>query len=237
MPNNQLTVRNTLTPDVWSMIESVAAASFESRQFGIVKQGEASIKLLFCYENNLPLSASNIGLYVVKGRLAVQSNIIASQFRMHPVYDYEIVELTNRNCIINILKDGEVWRSCEFNQDDAKQAGLLSKDVWKKYPKNMYFGRCLTNAYRWFCPELFSQPVYIPEELDMNVDKDGNPIIEAQYDVSEPKQMTLQDLQALYSVAEILAANDGHMPTPDNIEMVAEKLATMKSEDENDSTS
>lgn len=226
--------RNKLTPDVWKMIESIAHASYESRKFGIVKQGEASIKLLFCYENNLPLSAANIGLYVVNGRLAVQSNIIASQFRMHPVYDYEIVDLTEKGCTVNILKSGEVWRSCTFDENDAKRAGLLSKDVWQKYPKNMYFGRALTNAYRWFCPELFSQPVYIPEELNMKVDESGSPIIEVtDYEVSEPKRMTLSDLKARYAIAEILQANDGRVPNDDEIETVAEKLA-MKSEVENE---
>lgn len=230
---NELAIRNKLTPDVWQMLESIAAASFESRKFGIVKQGEASIKLLFCYENNLPLSAANTGLYVVNNRLAVQSNIIASQFRMHPIYDYEIAELTNKSCTIDILKNGEVWKSVAFDENDAKRAGLLAKDNWQKYPKNMYFGRALTNAYRWYCPELFSQPVYIPEELNMRVDESGSPIVEVtDYVITEPKQMTLKDLQDSYSIPEILAANDNKIPqTQEEVEAVAAKLKAMQSED------
>jgi recombinational DNA repair protein RecT len=50
---------------------------------------------------------------------------------------------------------------------DAKAAGLDGKDVWKKYPRNMLFGRAMTNGCRWYCPDIFGgKSVYTPEELN-----------------------------------------------------------------------
>lgn len=212
------TTINKLTPDVWSMLQSVAEASFESRQFGIARTGEAAIKVLFCYENSLPLTAANTGLYIVNKKLAVQSNIIAAKFRQHPDYDYKIKILTDDCCEIEVYRrmfggEPEAIGVSKFDKENAKQAGLLVKDNWRNYPRNMYFGRALTNAYRWYAPDLFSQPVYIPEELGMKVDSEGSPVIEGDFSVVDPQEMTLTDLQKKYAIDDILVANDGKVPS------------------------
>lgn len=225
------TTINKLTPDVWSMLQSVAEASFESRQFGIARQGEAAVKVLFCYENNLPLTAANTGLYIVNKKLAVQSNIIAAKFRQHPDYDYKIKTLTDDCCEIEVYRrmfggEPEVIGISKFDKEDAKTAGLLAKDNWKNYPRNMYFGRALTNAYRWYAPDLFSQPVYIPEELGMKVDSEGSPVIEGDFSVVNNETMTLADLQAKYDIADILKANNDKVPsTEQEILAVDKKLS------------
>ena len=42
------------------------------------------------------------------------------------------------------------------------------KDNYKNYPRNMYFARALSNACRWYCPEVI-QGYYTVEELqDLN---------------------------------------------------------------------
>jgi hypothetical protein len=53
----------------------------------------------------------------------------------------------------------------------------LSGDNWKRYPRNMLFARCISNAARWFCPSVFGGPVYTPDELGAAVDpEEGNVI-------------------------------------------------------------
>ncbi|RDT44717.1 hypothetical protein DXF87_27490, partial [Enterobacter roggenkampii] len=34
-----------------------------------------------------------------------------------------------------------------------------------KFPKNMLFARAMSNGVKWFTPDVFSGPVYTPEEL------------------------------------------------------------------------
>lgn len=237
MSKDLVVMQNKLTPDVWQMLMSVADASFESRQFGIARQGEAAVKVLFCYENNLPLTAANTGLYIVNKKLAVQSNIIAAKFRQHPDYDYKIKTLTDDCCEIEVLRrnhegEFEVVYTSKFDKEDAKQAGLLVKDNWKNYPRNMYFGRALTNGYRWAAPDLFSQPIYIPEELGMKVDSEGSPIIEGEFSVEDEPEMTLKDLQEKFAIADILKANGGNIPANSvEVQAVYEKLSGGESDE------
>lgn len=234
--SNDLVVQNKLTPDIWGMLQDVALASVDSRQFGIARQGEAAIKVLFCYENNLPLTAANTGLYIVNKKLAVQSNIIAAKFRQHPDYDYKIKRLDNEGCEIEILRrndDGkfEVEGISKFDKEDAKTASLLSKEAWKNYPRNLYFGRCISNGQKWYAPDLFSQPIYIPEELGMRVDSEGAPIIDGVIVEDEPNTMTLNDLREKYSIEQILEANNGNIPSTEAEILAVDKVLSGEADD------
>jgi len=48
------------------------------------------------------------------------------------------------------------------SDEDAKKA--LTKNI-DKFPKNMLFARAISNGVKWFCPDVFSGPVYVPEEM------------------------------------------------------------------------
>ena len=56
-----------------------------------------------------------------------------------------------------------------FEEEDARTAGLLGKENWRKYPKNMYFARAISGAARTFCPDVFVGSVYTEDELDSPV--------------------------------------------------------------------
>lgn len=235
---NQLIVpEQKLTPDVYEMLEKIALASYESRKFGLTKPGEGTVKLLFCLEAGLHLSTANTGLYIVNGKLAVQSNVIAAKLRQHPNYDYEIKEHTDKVCTIEIWRLGRsgewgIAGVSSFTIEEARKADLLKKDVWMHYPKNMLFGRALTNGYRWYAPDVFGMPLYIPEELGMKVDGEGSPIIEGVFqDVT--KEMTLADLQAKYDIEAILKANDGKIPSTEKEILAVDKTLGGKT-DENE---
>jgi hypothetical protein len=234
-----------LTPAVWKMIEAIAVAAHESRKVGVTSRGEAAIKFLFCYENGLPLSAANTGLYIVNGRIAAQSNIIAAQIRKHPDYDYRVKQIDNQGCTIEILRRvGGEWRvegEASFTEDDAKRAGLSSKDNYQGYPSDMYFNRALARAQKRFAPDVFSQPVYTPEEMGMPTDDEGN-VIEGQWKVAPPVpasnnpndtpqhtgHQTVPSLTWLvdrYGPEAVMAANGDAIPgTDEEVAAVAAKL-------------
>lgn len=221
MTNKALAVRQELTPDVWQMLLSVGGAIKASRVFGSATAEEAAIKLLFCYENGLPLTAASNGLYVVNGRIAAQTNIIAAQLRRHPDYDYEIVEIAPTGATVAILRRGVDGRMAEagrasFTIDDAKRAGLTGKDNWKNYPEDLLFARALGRAQRRFAPDVFGQPVYTPEELDNVIDAPSWQVVPpvAPTQVAPPKP----DLLALveqFGAEAVMAANGGAIPSTD----------------------
>jgi hypothetical protein len=50
--------------------------------------------------------------------------------------------------------------------EDAKVAGLLSKDTWKKYPEAMLRARCVAIVARALFPDAIMGASYTPEELE-----------------------------------------------------------------------
>lgn len=234
MTNKALVVRQELTPDAWQMLLSVGGAIKASRVFGSATAEEAAIKLLFCYENGLPLTAASNGLYVVNGRIAAQTNIIAAQLRRHPDYDYEIVEIAPTGATVAILRRGVDGRMVEagrasFTIDDAKRAGLTGKDNWKNYPEDLLFARALGRAQRRFAPDVFGQPVYTPEELGSNtIDAPAWRVIEpaqAEPPQADPLAEALATLVERYGADAVFAANGGNIPsTLGDVERIGTQL-------------
>ena len=232
------------------MVKELALASHESRKFGVSTVGEAAMKFVFCWENGLALSAANTGIYVVNGRIAAQGNIIAAQIRRHPAYDYRIKAVDDKGCTIAILRHDQEkgWFTegeASFTEADAKRAGLLDKDNYQGYPSDMYFNRALTRAMRRYAPDVFSQPVYTPEEAGARVNADGD-VIEADWSqVVEPAQAeptpvqvtatapSLTELVATYGPEAVMTANDGRIPgTEAELAAVAAKLTGEASDEQ-----
>lgn len=222
-----ITTRPQLTPTLWEMFCQIDRMAYESRRFGVTP-GETAIKLIFCLENGLPLSTANTGLYIVNGRLAAMGNVIAAQLRRHPRYDYIIHTLGIHGCVIGILRDGEQIGEACFSAEDAERAGLLNKDNWKNYPTEMYFNRAITRAYKLYAPDLFSQPIYTPEELDSDVVINGtyNSSYTTLDDVPHSHQLvSLEILLTQYTPEEIMESFGGCIPTTEEeIQAVAEDL-------------
>jgi hypothetical protein len=124
-------------------------------------------------------------LYMVKGKVAMSGNLMASKIKSSGKYDYKILEKTTEKCKIEFFQFNHSNNSFEsigtetFTMDDAKAAGLAGGENWRKWPKNMLFNRAISNGYRTFCPDVFSMgPIYTPEELEpaLKLDEDGKVI-------------------------------------------------------------
>lgn len=234
--SNELIVRPSLTPDIWSMLVAVGQAVSDSKAFGPQRAAEAAIKALFCYENGLPLTAANTGLYIVNGRIAAQTNIVAAQLRKHPTYDYRVDSCDDKGATVTILRqvDGK-WRDegkASFGMDDATKAGLASKDNYKGYSSDMLFARALARAQRRYAPDIWGGPVYTPEELGAKTDDDGA-VVEGTWShvptQPAPQQLpsapSLNALVTKYGAERIMAANNGAIPgTDDELRKVVEVL-------------
>jgi hypothetical protein len=60
-----------------------------------------------------------------------------------------------------------------FTMDDARQAGLAGKDMWKRYPKAMLRARALAAGLRAIAPDVIAG-TYTAEELDADVAYGGD---------------------------------------------------------------
>lgn len=162
-------VRQAITPTVWAMLSEIAQSSTVSQ----VDRAKIIKKMLFCYENDLPLSlAVSGGLYEVNGRMEVEGTVIRAQIRKHPNYDYAITRLDDKGCELTIFYNGDALGTASFTIDDAKRViinkqgdKLSDKDNYRNYPADMFLNRATSRAYKRFCPDIFFQSVYVRGEL------------------------------------------------------------------------
>lgn len=136
---------------------------------------QAIVKIQAGRELGIGPVASMTSIFIVKGRVTLSANAVASQIRRsRPRYDYHVDELTDKACVLTFTGEGgEVLGVSKYTLEDAQKAGLARGDNWKEHPRNMLFSRAMTNGAKWFCPDVFCGPVYTPDELGMAIDAEG----------------------------------------------------------------
>lgn len=70
--------------------------------------------------------------------------------------------------------DPEFTYSVTWDMSRARNAGVMGKDNWKKYPAAMLKARAITEVARDACQEALMGVQYTPEELGATVDQNGN---------------------------------------------------------------
>lgn len=213
-----------------AQIKSVGQVMAMSGMFpDIAKDGaKAFVKILAGQEMGIPPFEAMGGISIIQGKATVGGNLMAAKVKASPKYDYKIKERTNKGCSIEFFElngAGRVSLGIEtFDEDDAKAAQLAGKDMWKKYPKNMYFNRAISNGVRTFCPDVLGAgPVYTPEEMGAVVDEEGNAVIEAGMTYSQDKPAA-----ALPEITEDPkpAEADEPLPTESPLLLISNDLAS-----------
>ncbi len=131
---------------------------------------QAFAKLIFGRDLGISATAAMTGIHLIEGKPEVGANIQAAKVKASGVHDYRIVEHTTEKCSIEFgaapapgRDEQGHWRPwpqsygiSTFDEADAKRAGLLNKDNWKKYPRNMYFARAMSNGVAFMCPDVMN---------------------------------------------------------------------------------
>jgi hypothetical protein len=161
--------------------ERAARAMVASGFFADSKQAaQAVVKILAGCELGFGPFASMTGVNIIQNKPVLAANLMAAAVKRQGKYNYRVIELTDERCELAFFEAGqEVGRSV-FGKADAEKAGLLTKDNWRKYPRNMFFARALSNGQKWYAPDVFNgATVYTPDELGAKVDEEGNAVIDA----------------------------------------------------------
>lgn len=167
----------------------VMAKTFaESGMFTDAKaMGQAFVKIQAGQEIGIPPFAAMSGIHIIQGKPTLGAGLIASAIKGSGKYDYRVQKLDDKICTIDFLQSNEVIGTSTFTIEEAKKA--LTKNI-DKFPKNMLFARAISNGVKWFCPDVFSGPVYVPEEMpDVTVDVQHVEVIE------DPKVVALNQKQ------------------------------------------
>jgi hypothetical protein len=121
------------------------------------------------------------GIHVIQGKPALGAGLIAGRIKASGRYNFKVIRLDDEGCVIEFYENAEKIGVSAFERADAAKSGLLERDMWRKFPRNMYWARALSNGARWYCPDVFSGSIYTAEELG------GGEVVEAEYHEVAPE--------------------------------------------------
>lgn len=117
-------------------------------------------------------------IHIIEGKPTMSADLIAGlALAKVPGSKLRVVESTNEVCRIEAGRSGELPTPFSFTIADAKNAGLLGKDNWRKYPRAMLRARCMTEACRAIFPDAV-MGLYDPDELGAVTDAGGRVVVE-----------------------------------------------------------
>lgn len=194
---------NAIVPTNLEDLQRLGRMCAESGFFQDARQlAQACVKIAAGAEYGLPPVVSMTGINVIKGRVTLSANVMAAimkraGYKLKTRFDGE------QSCVITVIDpDGEELGESSFSMDDARKAGL-GGDNWRKFPRNMLFARAVSNAARWFAPEVLTGAI-TPEELG---------------EVEEPPVVEVSEVQQFRSELAALA----HTPSGKEVIRIAEE--------------
>lgn len=148
-----------------TFIKMIAALA-KSKHYKNLTESDMLAIALTARELDVPvMTALNGGLYPTPaGKLGTSAQLMQAMIQRGGVIT-NVKEHTMTKCVIEFKREGYDPYFHEYNVDDAKQAGLLHKDNWRKYTKDMLFNRCLSSGARKFAPDKLGN-LYLAEELE-----------------------------------------------------------------------
>lgn len=145
-------------------VMALGKAFAESGMFPDIKSAaQAIVKIQAGAELGIKPFQSMAGIHIISGKPTIGAGLMAAMVKASGKYDYKVVEQTDKICVIQFYEGPVTIGSSTFSIEDAKKAGTKNLD---KFPRNMLFARAMSNGVKWYTPDVFSGPVYVPEEME-----------------------------------------------------------------------
>jgi hypothetical protein len=153
-----------LASDVWPLANRLSDTEFVPTK--LRGRPEAVLAcMLKGSELGIPLMQSLSAIHVIEGRPTMSAELMRAvvQSRGHTIV---VEESSTTRCIIKGKRAGEnEWQRFTFSEDDARRAGLLGKDVWKRWPAAMLLARASGMLCRAVFADCLAGISYTLEEL------------------------------------------------------------------------
>jgi len=164
-----------------SELMNMAKAFAESGMFPDTKTAaQAIVKIQAGQEIGIPPFASMGGVHIIQGKPIIGAGLIASCVKGSGKYNYRVLQQDEKICSIDFYEGKEMVGNSTFTIEDAKKAQTKNID---KFPRNMLFARAISNGVKWYCPDVFAGPVYVPEDMG-TVDTTYESIIDYEYAIN-----------------------------------------------------
>lgn len=157
-------------------LKELATVFVESGAFPDIKQvAQAMVKIIAGSELGFSPIVSMTGIHFFQGKVEFSSTLKASLIKDSGKYEYKVLQHTNECCEIAFYQRiGNELKSLGtpvfYTIDDAAAAGLLGKDNWKKYRKDMLFAACIRQGTRRYCADVLRG---VSSDHEVEIDSDG----------------------------------------------------------------
>lgn len=140
----------------------------KSGMFADIKSAQqAVVKIMAGAEMGISPFAAMSGIHIIQGKPTIGAGLMAARVKGFGKYDYRVLEHTDKICSIEFGEKTPAGLkslgTSTFTIDDAKKAGTKNLD---RFPKNMLFARAMSNGVKWYTPDIYESPVYVPEEME-----------------------------------------------------------------------
>lgn len=200
--SNELATRPVVGLSIQSVDELARVATMMAKS-GFFKDAsdaaQAGVKIMAGQAWGIDPFSAMSGIHVIQGKATVGAHLMAAKVKGSGKYDYRVREMTDQVCSIEYFEAGESLGVSTFSLEDAKKAGTQNLT---KFPRNMLFARAMSNGQRWFCPDVFTTPVYTPEEMGAKVDAEGNVLDVTARDVHPPEAAPVTKRLEVEPIAE-----------------------------------
>ena len=179
--------------DQWKYAQALAQAGLLPKQY---RDSPGDILLALAYADALALPVATIfsGIHVIEGRPSMSAELMGALVRRAGHRIRSTSDATSATAEIVRRDDPEFTYRSTFTIDDAKQAGLLSKDVWKRYPAAMLLARATSAVCRAGAADVLAGVSYVPEELGEQPEwVEEAPVTRLAVAPTEPEQPAAQE--------------------------------------------
>lgn len=150
-------------PASFQDIMNIGKAFAESGMFPDIKSAaQAVVKIQAGQELGIAPFAAMSGIHIIAGKPTVGAGLMAAKVKASGKYDYKVIQQDEKACSLDFYQGKTKLGNSTFTIEDAKKADTKNMG---KFPRNMLFARAISNGVRWFTPDIFTSPVYTPEEM------------------------------------------------------------------------
>lgn len=153
-----------IEPRDMAELRALAQDAAASRFYGAASPEQALMLLVTGRDLGLSYSQSLRAFHVVQGKPVLSSaGMVAVCLRSGTCEYFRVVASDDTSATVEVKRRGDPARRVTFTIEDARRAGLASRETWKAYPSRMLLARAQAFAAREVFPDLLLG-LYDPDE-------------------------------------------------------------------------
>lgn len=174
----------------------------------IRSEGDALVIMLSGFELGIPPMKALRSIHLIEGKPELSADMMLGLCKRSG-YKVRWLESTERTATLQLVdpRDPEYPHTETYSMKMAADAGLATKQNWRKFPVAMLKARCVSAAVRAFAPEILST-TYVEGELsgdEPNLHADDAPRLPLEKEVA----YSIAENTAAMSLNKALEAGDG----------------------------